>query len=152
MEEKPKTLIIGALIAFIATTATMYLEKNTDIKFWANQEAFQYQKFIFQERLKLFERYQRIIHSPLYASLKKKRNICNTKECSEYVIEFKTTIALIKEFFPNTPARIINERVKYGGNGEFVFEREVLIDISNAMSKEFDYELTGFGYKGEKGS
>jgi len=152
MEVKSKTMILGALIAFIASTATMYLEKSTDIKFWANKEAFQYQKFIFEERLKLFERYQRIIHSPSYHSLKKTGNMCDSNECNEYVIEFKTTVALIKEFFPNTPSRLINEKIKYGKNGEFSFERKVLIDISNAMSKEFNYELTGFGYNNEKGS
>ena len=152
MDEKLKHIVIGALLVFVTSTTTMYLDKNSEIKFWAHQENFQYQKFLFEERINLFERYQKITHSPTYQYFRSKNFSCSSKECNDYIVEFKTTLALIKEFFPNTPTKLIEEGVIYQENGEIDVETELLLEISEAMSKEFNYELTGFGYKSETSS
>ena len=149
MDKNIKNVVIGGLLVFVTSIVTTWIDKRETVRFWAQQEAFQYQKFLFEKRLQLFERYQKIISSPLSRQILVKDFMCSDKECNDYVVEFKTTIALIKEFFPNTPTQLIESGLKYTDNGGIGVERKLLFEISNAMSKEFSYKLQGFGYRGD---
>jgi len=150
MDEKFKNIAIGVILGFLASIATIYLEKKMDIRLWANQEAFNYQKYIFEERLRLFERYQKLIHSPYHKEINGVEVLCDTQECINYTIEFKTTLALIREFFPNKPTKLIDQNIEVTKEGRLLFNKEILFEVSEAMSSEFNYELVGFGYKEEK--
>jgi len=138
--------VVGAVIGFIAAILAIFIQHQNNIDLWEQQERFQYQKFLFENRIQLFERFQKVITSPEQDYLRKNEFTCSDVKCEKHIVELRTAIALIKEFFPNSPKKLIDKKVATGNIDPIRFGREFLYEISNSMSNEFNYKLYGFGF------
>ncbi len=141
---------VGAVIGAVAMLLAVLFQHDNNIDLWQQQERFQYQKFLLENRIQLFERFQRVIASPTHDFLRENGFICADQKCEDYKVEFQTTIALIREFFPNAPKKLIEEEMVKENIDLITLNKEFLYEISASMSDEFNYQLYGFGYSDDE--
>jgi len=139
--------IFGGFVGGVSALMLLFFSFEADIAVLKDTRQFEYEKFLLEKRISTYMNFRNLIGDPRYSDLAEDKTLEDDPEYREYIVNLRTSLAKVELFFPGEAKLLLGKVKRLENFSPADAPLSYMVEVSNKMKGEFDYQLSHFGYK-----